>query len=207
LIKAVIFDLDGTIADSEHIMGELYGRLFEEFGFPRPGMEEILKVIAHGGKRIVLELLPPDRKDDVELRERMSVRCGEISHDLLPKIRPMEGAAELLAELKHRGIRVAVATNRGSTTGELLELLGFSGHVDVTVTAKQVKNMKPHPEPLLLALKQLGTRPEEALFVGDNEVDLEAGNAAGIKTVLLTKRRVPGLRIAKLHELVPLLGD
>ena len=205
MIKAVIFDLDGTLADSEHIMDELYGGLFEEFGLSRPSEKEILKVIAHGGRRIILELLPQENKGDEELKRKMNARAAEISRSLIRKIRPMDGAAELLAELRKRGIKVVVATNRGSTTRELLDFLDFSRHMDVVVTAVDVKNPKPHPEPLLKALGQLGLKPEEALFVGDTNVDLQTGRAAGIKTMLLTKDNVSGQGVGSLREIISLL--
>lgn len=207
LIKAVIFDLDGTLADSAHIMHELYGSLFEEFGIPSPSEGEVMKVIAHGGRRIIHELLPEGRKNDLELKEKMGKRSAEISRSLIRKIRPMEGAEELLAWLGKRGIRVVIATNRGATTKELLEFLGLSKYVEVSITSADVENMKPHPEPLLKALAKLGLGPDEAVFVGDTDVDLKAGAAAGIKTLLLSKDKVGGQHIKSLHGLKVLLEN
>ena len=207
MIKAVIFDLDGTLADSAHIMHELYGSLFEEFGIPSPGEEDVMKVIAHGGRRIIHELLPEDRKNDLELKEKMGKRSAEISRGLIRKIRPMEGAGELLEWLGKRGIRVVVATNRGGTTSELLEFIGLSRHVELSITSTDVENMKPHPEPLLKALAKLGLGPDEAVFVGDTDVDLQAGAAAGIKTLLLSKDSVGAQRIQSLLELKALLEN
>ena len=205
MIKAVIFDLDGTLADSAHIMHELYGSLFEEFGIPSPSEEDVMKVIAHGGRRIIHELLPEGRKNDLELREKMGKRSAEISRSLIRKIRPMEGAEELLDWLGKRGIRVVVATNRGATTKELLEFLGLCRHVEISITSADVENMKPHPEPLLKALARLGLKPDEAVFVGDTGVDLQAGARAGIKTLLLSKDSVGAQRIRSLLELKALL--
>ena len=185
--KAVIFDLDGTLADSKETIVEVFRRLFTEFGFPTPTGAEIRDVEAFGRARIIELILPREKRGDEELRARMLERCSVLARELLVKIKPVKGAAETLEWLKKRGVKIALATNRGSTTDELLRLLGLLDYFDVVVTAEHTKNPKPHPEALLLAVKKLGVKPEEALFVGDTAVDLAAGNAAGIKTVLLDK--------------------
>jgi len=207
-IKAVIFDLDGVIADSKETIYEVFQRLFDDFGFRVPSKKEIARFEAHGRARIIEELLPPGKREDAGLRRRMDERCAVIAGEVLVKIRPMGGAEDALRLLKKNKVKVALATNRGSTAPKLLGLLGLAGYFDAVVNAKQVKKLKPHPEPLLLALKRLGVGQEEAVFVGDSGVDLAAGRAAGIKTVLLTKREAGSgvRRIRSLAELGPLLG-
>jgi len=186
-IKAVIFDLDGTLADSKETIVELFQRLFTEFGFPTPTPARILEIEQFGRRRIIELILPEEKRGDGELRARMFERCGVLAREVLVKIKPAKGAGETLAWLKKRGVKVALATNRGSTTEDLLRLLGLRGYFDAVVTSEHVRDPKPHPESLLLALERLGAKPGEALFVGDSGVDLEAGRAAGIKTVLLDK--------------------
>ena len=207
-MKGVIFDLDGTIADSTETIYEIFQALFADFGFPTPSRRSIRKVEAFDRARIIWELLPPEKKGDKELKGRMDERCSVLAHEAFARIKPMKGAKELLRFLKRKKVKVAIATNRGNTAPELLRALGLAGYFDAMVTARHVKNPKPHPEPLLLALREIGVRGNDALFVGDNGVDLQAGRAAGIKTVLLTKRGsgIGKLRIRSLLGLKPLLG-
>ena len=207
-VKAVIFDLDGTIADSKKTIYGVFQRLFADFGLPVPKTREVARLEALGRAKIIKELLPPRKRGDAKLRARMDERCSVIAREAFVRIKPMKGAKELLEFLKRMKVKVAIATNRGSTAPELLVALGLAKYFDVTVTARHVKNPKPHPEPLLLALRKLGVRREEALFVGDSGVDLRAGRAAGIKTVLLTKKGsgIGKRRIRSLLGLKPLLG-
>ncbi len=206
MIKAVIFDLDGTLADSKPTIIRMFQMLFVEFGFPKPSARRVAKLEPFGRRKVIEGLLPTGKRGDAKLLELMSERCGVIGNELLAEIRPMRGASESLSFIKGRGLKVAVATNRGQTTKRLLELLGLVGYIDAVVTSVDVTEHKPHPEPLLLALRKLGVTREEALFVGDSKVDLQAGAAAGIKTVLLTKRRARGPRLGALPEVAALLG-
>lgn len=209
MIRAVIFDLDGTLVDSNEVIIEVFQELFAEFGFPVPDAEAVRAIESAGRARIVEGLLPGEKRGDGELMARMDTRCSVLAREALVRIRPMGGAREILEFLRGRGMKVALATNRGSTTADLLGILGLAGFFEVVVTARHVANIKPHPEPLLLALERLGVGREEALFVGDNEVDLRAGRAAGIKTVLLTKEEAgDGVeRVGSLLELKPLLAE
>ena len=102
-------------------------------------------------------------------------------HDEL--LRPFPGAAETVAELERRGYRLAIVTSkhrRSAMRG--MELCGIVSHFDVIVTPEDVREPKPHPEPVLFALEKLGVAPEEALFVGDSPHDIAAGQAAGTRT-------------------------
>lgn len=194
--KAVIFDLDGTLVDSGDTIAELFQTLISEAGFRRPSKGEVRAVEARGRSATIEVLLPPERRGDEELKKRLGERCREISFVLLPKIKCMNGAKETLEWLRKRKVKTAIATNRGApTTLRLLGLLGMDMLFDAIVASEHVKNCKPHPEPVLTALKLVGVRADEAIFVGDSEIDLQAGKAAGIKTILLNKE------IQKLDEL------
>ena len=118
----------------------------------------------------------------------MRTRFARIALEHITEIRPVRGADKLLLRLKSSGVMVAVATNRGNTSGPLLEALSFSRFVDVLVTSEDVSRLKPDPEALQLALKRAGVRAADALYVGDTDVDARAGKAAGIKTVLLSNK-------------------
>ena len=187
MIKAVIFDLDGTLVDSEEVIVELFQRLFLEAGLTPPSPEAILKIKARGSAYIIASLLPEHLKGDAELERRLRERCAIISKSLLNKIKPTEGARETLEWLRKNNVKIGLVTNRGQSTNELLELIGFGRYFDVVITAYHSKNLKPHPEPILTALEKLGVDKSDAIYIGDSEVDYAAGEAVGIKTVLLNK--------------------
>ena len=96
---------------------------------------------------------------------------------------PYVGAPELIRRIKHAGYRTGLVTSKnrpGAIRG--LKLAGIAEHFDVLICADDVENPKPHPEPVLKALAQLESRPDEALFVGDSVHDMRCGRDAGVLT-------------------------
>jgi len=102
-------------------------------------------------------------------------------HDAL--VRPFDGIVSAVQRLKEAGKRLGLVTSKvrnGALRG--LKVAGLEQAFDVVVGADDVRHPKPHPEPVLSALAQLGERPGEAVFIGDSRHDLECGRAAGVKT-------------------------
>lgn len=87
---------------------------------------------------------------------------------------------------------LAICTNRATSMEMIIEDFGLSGYFEFIMTASQVTNPKPHPEPLLKVLKHFGVEPGEALFIGDGEVDMQAANSAGVPFISY-KSDLPGL--------------
>ena len=201
MVRAVIFDLDGVIADSSAEITLALQETFAEFGFPRPEREKVLAVESLGSAKIVESLLPPERRGDDALKKAVLERYAKVSVERIGRIKPVAGAKELLRFLRAKGVKAAVATNRGETAHALIRALGLEGMIDAVVASSDVKNLKPHPEPLLLALKRVGVEAGDALFVGDSQADAEAGRAAGIRTVLYGKKCSGCASVGSLLEL------
>jgi pyrophosphatase PpaX len=178
-IRAVLYDFDGTLADSTELIMRCYRHTMREHLGHVPPDEEWLS-----GFGMTLETqLRRFARDDAEFEGMLeSYRSHQNTiHDEL--LRPFPGAAETVAELERRGVGLAIVTSkhrRGALRG--MELCGIVSHFDVIVTPEDVVEPKPHPEPVLFALRKLGVAPEEALFVGDSPHDIAAGQAAGTRT-------------------------
>ena len=100
------------------------------------------------------------------------------------RIRPLPGVPEMLAELRRRGIRIGVVTSkRAATTEDTLQGAGLRPLVDAVTTADDVRDPKPAPDPILLALHRFRALPKDAWMVGDGPFDVEAGRAAGVRTI------------------------
>jgi HAD superfamily hydrolase (TIGR01509 family) len=184
---AVIFDLDGVLADSgEEIRLAVLG-LFSEFGLPAPSQDEISRVEALGSAEMIRRLLPEGKRGDPGLLDKMRSRFARISAERLARIPASPGALSALSWLKSSGKLSAIATNRGATAFDLVRGIGAAPYVDEMVTAADVERPKPDPEMLLCALSRLRVGAGRAVFVGDSDADETAGRAAGIKTVRYSK--------------------
>lgn len=178
-IRAVLYDFDGTLADSTELIMRCYRHTMDTHLGHVPPDEEWLS-----GFGMTLETqLRRFARDDAEAGRMLDTYRDYQSsiHDTL--LRPFPGAAETVAELDRRGYRLAIVTSkhrRSALRG--MELCGIIPHFDVIVTPEDVSEPKPHPEPVLLALEQLGVGPEQAVFVGDSPHDIAAGQAAGTRT-------------------------
>lgn len=174
--KAVLCDLDGTLVDSRVGIVDAFLTAFAAEGLPAPPVPAIEATIGWplpdafvglGASRDLVETLR------LHYRARYDVVC--VSGSAL-----MPGVAEALARMRAAGARLAVVTTkRGKYPPIMLAGHGVGHHFDVVVGADDVQNLKPHPEPVLVACERLGLRPEEVAMVGDTPFDVGAGRAAG----------------------------
>lgn len=194
MVRAVLFDVDGTLLDTDDALVQTFSHVFRKFGFPAPRREDIVRWAGKTGHRWLLELLP-----------RHSRRLAPQMHELLVRSyagrflpqegRLMEGARESVAALRAAGVRTAVITNmRKPVLAAALERFRLEGLFDALVTAEAAAAPKPAGLPLRVALRRLRVPPEEALFVGDTEVDVRAGRHAGVRVVLLNNARNTSVR-------------
>jgi HAD superfamily hydrolase (TIGR01509 family) len=177
-ISAVIFDCDGVMFDSRQANINFYNHILTHFGLPPMTAEDIEFVHMN----TVVESLNHIFGDSPYLAEAQEYR---LQLDYIPFIKDMvmePGLKEVLDFLKP-DFGLAVATNRSSTIGKVLELNGLSHYFDIVVSSLDVKNPKPHPEPVFKILDFFGIEPRECLYVGDSEVDFQVCLAAGVPLI------------------------
>ncbi|HEX9108663.1 MAG TPA: HAD-IA family hydrolase [Longimicrobiales bacterium] len=180
-IAAVLFDLDGTLADSIGLILSCYRHtMTTHLGSAPPDAEWIRGM----GTPLRVQLAAfASSPEQVEAMVETYVTLQRQIHDEM--VRAYDGIPELLAALEAASVPMALVTSRRiEMTRRTLARCDFTRHFDVIVTPDEVTHPKPHPESVLLALEQLGAPPpERTLFVGDSPHDIEAGRAAGVKTV------------------------
>ena len=182
MIKGVLFDFDGTLANTidlivatfEHTCDTALGfrparqRIVDTIGLPLGDALELLSGI-HEPERIV------------QLRQIYG-QFNADNHDTM--IKPIEGVAELLPELRRRNIKLAVVSSKKLYMLQRgMNCLGMTQYIDATVSVLDTERGKPAPDPMLLACERLGLAPDECLCVGDSPFDIQSGNAAGCYTV------------------------
>jgi HAD superfamily hydrolase (TIGR01509 family) len=157
--------------------------------------EEQMRVLHTYANRDVLAHFFPEPGD----YETAVTYAGAIDYrDLVPHMRMEEGFLDTLEILKPR-FELAVCTNRSTSMELVLESFGLSGYFGCVMTASRVSRPKPHPEPLLRVLDHYRVAPEEALFVGDSEVDRQAAAAAGVPFIAY-KSDMPALARIDRHS-------
>lgn len=178
--RLLILDCDGVLVRSENANLAYYNHLFGMFGLPKVEEDDRAK------RKLLHTLSTPQvikRFFPEELGPRVQAYAD--THEFLDfaeLLEPEPGWVETLTEVSSRA-RVCVATNRGRSAPQLIEMLGLAPLVEEIFTVHHVANPKPAPDMLLLALETFGMGRETALYVGDSDLDRQASGGAGIKFV------------------------
>jgi phosphoglycolate phosphatase len=183
-LDAVLFDLDGTLADTAGDLAAALNRVRADRGLP-PVPAGQLRAHASAGARGLLGAgmgVAPDHPDYVALRGAFLAYYAE---ELAVTTRLFDGVGDLLAALDARGMRWGVVTNKAQRyTQPVLAALGLAPRAAVVVSGDTTAHPKPHPAPLLHAAEALGVTPARCAYVGDDLRDVIAGNSAGMSTLV-----------------------
>lgn len=177
-ITAVLFDLDGTIIDTNQLIIKSFVYTVEKHLGYKIGAEE---VIPYFGEPLPLTL-QRFSKDKWEIMLKTYRDYNEKYHDRYTKIR--EDVKEVLARLKEEGIKTAVVTSKRRELAKRgLKLFELDKYFDVLVGLEDTEKHKPEPDPVLKALELLKSPREEALMVGDSPYDILSARSAGVRSV------------------------
>ncbi len=185
-IDAILFDLDGTLIDSAPDLGAAADKMRIDRGLPSLPLAHY-RPMAGAGARGMLEIgfgMTPQHPDFLTMREEFFVnyeRC------LTARTFAFEGVNQLIADLLARNFKWGVVTNKSARftlplTGQM-PLFASAGAI---ISGDTTPHAKPHPEPLFEAARRLQVDPARCVYVGDDERDIIAGNAAGMATVAAT---------------------
>lgn len=183
MIKAIVFDIDGTLLDTTEFIFQSFEHTFKHHNLPLLTRPEIHNHMGHALPDMYVSIAP-DYMDHAALVETHRSFQEKNLHLSTPFLHTLE----TLLELKNRGIKMSAVTNRSKRTSlSTLKNAGLDHLFEMIVSAEDVTTAKPHPEGLLRVLKHMGVDPYESLMVGDTLADVEAGKAAGVKTVGTTQ--------------------
>ena len=175
-IAAVIFDCDGVMFESRQANINFYNHLLSHFGLPGLKDDDVEFVHMHTAEESVNHIF---RKSPY-VAAAQEYRTQGVDHTIFIRDMVMEpGLTVVLDYLKPR-CGLAVATNRSITIGNVLTLYGLKHYFDIVVSSLDVKNPKPHPEPIFKVLDFFGLSADQCVFVGDSEVDGEACRASDV---------------------------
>jgi len=184
-IKALLWDIDGTLIDTTRLIVSALDHVYRTFTVSTLPTEEIRAIIGIPLREQVALLGPPESfGTTVAAMEDEFIRYYESNRHLETVI--VEAVSTLIAG-KCAGFLTALVTSKNDEEiSNTLPRLGIAEFVDAIVSADQVRNPKPDPEGVLLALERLGTRADDALFIGDTVHDMRAAKAAGVRRCAVT---------------------
>ena len=185
MIKAVLFDLDGTLADTARDLGAALNRLLAEENLPPQPYEAVRPIASHGARGLVSLGFGID-KTRPRFEEYRLRFLEQYDHDFSSHTTLFDGINELILALQARGLAWGIITNKPMRfTDRLVPALPFAVPPAVVVSGDTVGVAKPDPAPMLHACRLIDTDPRHCLYVGDAERDIQAGRAVGMKTVLV----------------------
>lgn len=183
----VIYDLDGTVADTQWIHEEIEVQLLKEYGIKKPPEELTVRFAGVSLQETFRVLFAEARKPCPDLDE-LSLRKMNILHSRAREFRAMPGIYEQTARLRQRGIPLAIASASRLVTIELvLEMLDLRDRFKVLASTKEVSAGKPAPDVFLLAAKRLDVPPANCLVIGDGVSDMMGARAAGMRRIAVWK--------------------
>ncbi len=199
--QAVIFDCDGVMFDSRQANTNFYNHLLSRFGLPPMAPGDVEFVHMHTVVESIKHIFRNGPHTDDAMEYRLHLDYTPFIKDMVME----PGLRELLDFLKpHYGL--AVATNRSTTIGKVLELNNLTHYFDIVVSSLDVQNPKPHPESIFKILDFFGIGPDKCRYVGDSEVDYKVCQAAGVPFIAYRNKALEArLHVESLWELQEVL--
>lgn len=181
-IDTIIFDLDGTLLDTLDDLFISVNHALRSHGYPERSRQEVRSFLGNGIRQLV-RLSVPGHTTDREFEETLrSFRTHYVEH-CMDRTRPYPGIPALLDNLKSQGIKMGIVSNKLHTAVQELNRRFFSDYMTTAIGESATIRRKPCPDAVLLALRELGSSPDKALYVGDSEVDIATARNAGIACV------------------------
>ena len=169
-ITTIVFDMDGTVLNTLDDLTVSMNYVLEKFGYPGHTVEEYRLFFGNGVKEALRLALPEDVPSEI-IDDMLPIYKEHYDAHCLDKTRPYDGVVEVMKELKQKGYKLAIVSNKIDSAVKELNQRFFADAVGIAIGEKPGVNRKPAPDMVEAALKELGSTKEEAVYVGDSEVD------------------------------------
>ena len=182
-LQAVLFDLDGTLADTLPDLADALASVARDAGAGTLDEARLRPLVSRGGREMIASVLAPDADcASLGLARRRFLQRYRLGIAVRTRLFP--GMDAVLGTLERFGVRWGIVTNKHAwLTEPLLESLGLRRRAVCVVSGDSASHPKPHPAPLLLACEHLSVEPSAVAYVGDARSDIDSGRAAGVTTL------------------------
>ena len=178
--KAVLFDMDGTVLDTLGDLAAAVNHTLREFSMPERSIAEVAAALGNGAAYLIAHTVPAGTPKELTDKVLAAYAPYYDAHcDILTG--PYDGIVPLMQKLRERGVKLAVISNKQDTAVKPLAEKYFPGLLEIAVGESAEVRRKPNPDAVLAALCHIGVEREEAIYVGDTEVDLQTARNAGME--------------------------
>lgn len=178
--KAVLFDMDGTVLDTLGDLAAAVNHTLREFSMPERSIAEVAAALSNGAAYLIAHTVPDGTPKELTDKVLAAYAPYYDAHcDILTG--PYDGIVPLMEKLRDRGVKLAVISNKQDTAVKPLAEKYFPGLLEIAVGESAEVRRKPNPDAVLAALRHIGVEREDAIYVGDTEVDLQTARNAGME--------------------------
>ena len=178
--KAVLFDMDGTVLDTLGDLAAAVNHTLREFSMPERSIAEVAAALSNGAAYLIAHTVPAGTPKELTDKVLAAYAPYYDAHcDILTG--PYDGIVPLMEKLRDKGVKLAVISNKQDTAVKPLAEKYFPGLLEIAVGESAEVRRKPNPDAVLAALRHIGVEREDAIYVGDTEVDLQTARNAGME--------------------------
>ena len=185
MINTIIFDLDGTLLNTLEGLKNSTNFALKKFNSPEITLEQTRSFVGNGVRKLI-ERAIPNGEQNPDFEKCLNTFKEHYSKTMYQKTVAYDGIEDMLTELKKRGVKTGVVSNKFDTAVKELCKNYFDGLIIVAIGESPNVRKKPAPDSVLKAMKILGTKPENTLYVGDSDVDIQTAKNSNLKSVGVT---------------------
>lgn len=185
--KTVIFDLDGTLLNTLDDLADSTNYALAKFGYPTRTIEEVRQFVGNGVAKLI-ERAIPEGKNNSNFEKCLSVFKENYAQNMYNKTAPYNGIIEMLSNLKSKGIKIAVVSNKFDLAVKELCKKYFEGFIDFAAGENEAQGIKkkPAPDTVISVLNEFNFAPEDAVYVGDSDVDIMTAKNSKMPCISVT---------------------
>ena len=183
-MKHCIFDLDGTLLDTLTDLHAAVNHALRTNFMPERSLDEVRMMVGNGVRKLMLRAVPDGDGNPLFEKAFADFRSYYSEHSL-DTTKPYDGIMQLLAELKGRGVRMSVVSNKMDSATKPLVKSFFGEYIDVAIGECESEGIKrkPAPDMVFKAIREMGVKAEDCVYIGDSDVDLQTAENAGLPCI------------------------
>lgn len=185
--KAVIFDLDGTLLNTLDDLADSTNYALSRFGYPTRTIDEVRQFVGNGVAKLI-ERAIPEGKNNPNFEKCLAIFKENYAQNMYNKTAPYNGIIEMLSNLKSRGIKIAVVSNKFDLAVKELCKKYFEGFIDFAAGENEAQGIKkkPAPDTVISVLNEFNFASEDAVYVGDSDVDIMTAKNSKMPCISVT---------------------